>query len=111
LSEQKESRDLFTSAEVNNLSYSPIVSIEDFFSNPSWPLPKHDLGQSPCRPIIDTDRLKTMGRTFYRCKIHHKVWSPDLTFIEYHCKYEEPDKHKAKLLELSSSPECTPCIK
>jgi hypothetical protein len=105
-SEQKESRELFTSAKLNNLSYSPI---EDFFSNPSWPLPEHDLEQSPCRPIIITDKFEIMGRAFYRCKIHPNVWSPDLTFIEYHCKYQEPDRHKAELSKLLSFTQGTPC--
>jgi hypothetical protein len=91
LSEQKESRELFTPQEMNNLLLPPIITLEDFYSNPSWPFPEHDLEQSPCRPIIDTGKLETMEKTFYRCKIHPNVWNIDLIGIEHHCKYQEPD--------------------
>lgn len=103
---QEESRQLFNSAEMNNLLCSPIVSIEDFFSNPSWPLPEHDLEHSPCYPIIDIDKFETMG-TYYRCKIHRKAWSPDLIGIEHHCKYDDPDLHKSEVLRSTSKTHMT----
>jgi hypothetical protein len=88
---------------MNNLSYSkPIVSIEDFFSNSSWPLPKHDLEQSPCRSIIDSGRFETMGRAYYYCKVHPSVWNIDLVGIEHHCRYQDTEKHKAAILESPS---------
>jgi hypothetical protein len=108
LSEQKESRELFIPSDMNNLSHSPVVSIDDFFSNPSWPLPKHDVEQSPCRPLFDIDKFETMG-TYFRCKIHTEAWSPDLVGIEYHCKYQETDRHKAELSKLLSITQGTPC--
>ena len=80
-SEQKDSKELFTSTKMNNLLYSPLLSIEEFFDDSNRePLPEHNLEQSPCRPIIDTDKLETMGKTFYRCKIHPEVWNIDLTW-------------------------------
>jgi hypothetical protein len=109
-SEQKNSKELFTSTKMNNLVYSPLLSIEEFFDDSNKePLPQHNLDQSPCRPIIETDKLKTMGKTFYRCKIHPDVWNIDLLGIEQHCRYQEPDKHKARLLELLSIDECSAC--
>ena len=54
---------------MNNLVHPSVVSVEAFFCDdvdPSWqPLPEHDIEQSPCRPVIDIDKLKTIGKTFY----------------------------------------------
>jgi hypothetical protein len=70
--------------------------IEDFFYNepelPWRPLPKHLLRQSPCYPIIKFDG------NFYYCIIHPNVWNIHLESIEHHCKYKEPEKHKAVIL-------------
>ena len=102
-SEQKDSKELFTSSKMNNLLYSPPISIEEFFDDSNRePLPEHNLEQSPCRPIIDTDKLETMGKIFYRCKIHPGVWNIDLIGIEHHCKYQEPHIHKDEILKLLS---------
>ena len=102
-SEQKDSKELFTSTKMNNLLYSPLISIEEFFDGSNRvPLPEHDLEQSPCCPIIDTDKLETMGKIFYYCKIHPDVWDIDLIGIEHHCKYQEPDIHKDEILKLLS---------
>ena len=63
-SEQKDSKELFTSTKMNNLLHSPLLSIEEFFDDSNRePLPEHNLEQSPCRPIIDTDKLETMGKS------------------------------------------------
>lgn len=88
---------------MNNLLFSSIITLEDFFNNPSWPLSEHDLEQSPCCPIIDVGKFETMGKTFYSCRIHPGAWSIDLTGIEHHCRYQEPEKHKAELLEMLST--------
>jgi hypothetical protein len=102
-SEQKDSKELFTSVKMNNLLYSPLLSIEEFFDDSNRePLPEHNLEQSPCRPIIDTDKLETMGKIFYRCKIHPEVLNIDLIGIEHHCRYQEHDIHKDEILKLLS---------
>jgi hypothetical protein len=76
----------------------PIVSVEEFFKDdpdtPWEPLPTHNLEQSPCYPII-----KNKGEEFYYCKLHPKVSSIHLDSIEQHCKYKDPDGHKAELLK------------
>ena len=100
---KKTQRNYSLQVKMNNLLYSPLISIEEFFDDSNRePLPEHNLEQSPCRPIIDTDKLETMGKTFYRCKIHPDVWNIDLIGIEHHCKYQEPDIHKDEILKLLS---------
>jgi hypothetical protein len=92
-----------------------IITIEDFFyddPNLPWkPLPKHALVQSPCYPIIgkrnyyyynsnikeETGEFRNIVR--YYCKVHPNIESIDLEPIEHHCKYKEPDKHKAAILQ------------
>jgi hypothetical protein len=99
-SEQQEPTELFTSAKMNNLSYSPIIPIAEFFNHLNGEsLPKHNLEQSPCYPIIDKKKIGTMNQTIYLCKIHRDVWSIDIEFIESHCKNHEPDRHKAAIFE------------
>ena len=109
-SEQKDSKKLLTSTKTKNLLYSSPISIEEFFDDSDRePLPEHNLEQSPCRPIIDTDKLETMGKIFNRCKIHPGVWNIDLIGIEHHCKYQEPDIHKVRYSKLLSNTECSAC--
>ena len=90
-----------------------ITTIEDFFHddpNLPWkPLPKHTLVQSPCYPIIGkriyyNSNINEKTREFrsidrYYCKIHPNMESINLESIEHHCKYKEPDKHKAAILQ------------
>jgi hypothetical protein len=84
-------------------SKNVIRLVEDFFSDISGqPLPEHNLEESPCHPIIEKDTLQTMGRIYYRCKLHPEVWNVDLRGIEHHCKYNEPDNHKTQILNLLS---------
>ena len=81
---------------------NPIVSVEEFFhGNPNtpWkPSPEHDLKQSPCRPIIGIKNDYKIR--FYYCKLHPSIENTYLETIEHHCKYKEPDKHKAEILRL-----------
>jgi hypothetical protein len=54
-----------------------------------------DLDQSPCRHIIDKK-----GQ-FYTCRLHPKeANSIYLDAIEQHCKYKDPEVHKAEILRL-----------
>ena len=79
----------------------PIVSVEDFFradpDKPSLPLPDHSLEQSPCYPIIGS---KSSGdHIIYYCKLHHKVENTNLESIEHHCRFTDPDHHKAEIMK------------
>jgi hypothetical protein len=78
-----------------------LVRFEEFFNdnnNLSWrSAPEYSLEESPCSPIIVKDEIKSMGQTIYKCKVHPDYWSIDIRGIEHHCKYYEPDKHKAEI--------------
>jgi MCM AAA-lid domain len=78
----------------------PIVSVGEFFHDeqdvPYQPLSPHTLDQSPCYPIINK-----IG-DFYHCKLHPKVRNIHLDPIEQHCKYKDPDLHKAEVERLTS---------
>jgi len=86
-----------------------ILTIENFFYDEStlpWrPLPKHRLEQSPCYPVIGrrnshNNRIGQVSNIeWYYCKLHPYVENIHLESIEHHCKYKEPDKHKARILE------------
>jgi len=81
-------------------------SVEEFFKdNPDKPysaLRSHALEQSPCYPIIGA---KPAGRhIMYYCEICHPEFANDpavaninLSCIEHHCKYKDPDRHKAEI--------------
>jgi hypothetical protein len=77
----------------------PIVNVDDFFHDSHdelWkPLPRHELEESPCFPIIE----KT-DQGFYKCKLHHKVFSAYIDEIEKHCKFKDPEGHKNEILRL-----------
>ena len=88
-----------------------IFTAEEFFrdiNNDEWkPLPKHEIYQSPCYPIIGI-RISTwicIGTgikntvCWYYCRLHTKIENIHLTSIEHHCKYSEPEVHKLKVLE------------
>jgi len=80
-----------------------IPNIQGFFydePNLPWkPLPIHSLQQSPCYPVIGTRNYRLCNNGWYYCKLHPYVESIHLESIEHHCKYIEPDKHKARILE------------
>lgn len=82
-----------------------IISVEEFFHddpNTPWkPLPEHDLEQSPCYSIIGIRNNYKIP--FYYCKLPPNIENAYLETIEHHCKYKEPDKHKAEILRLTSS--------
>jgi hypothetical protein len=75
-----------------------IVSVEDFFSSKeSLQLPNHSLEQSPCYPIIGCKYRRDY--TIYYCKLHRKVENANLESIEHHCRFAEPDHHKAEIMK------------
>ncbi len=83
------------------VNFRPIISVDNFFRDDDKPysaLKNHSLEQSPCYPIINT---KPFGvYTLYSCDICRKrqVSSIDLSPIEHHCKYKDPDIHKSEIL-------------
>lgn len=85
-----------TSYMTNNSSCSKKQQVEDFFyedpSLPYEPLPFHSLEASPCYSIVG------IKRKLYYCKLHPEARTIYLESIEQHCKYKEPDLHKAEIL-------------
>jgi hypothetical protein len=66
-------------------------------------LPAHTLEQSPCYPIIITIVKEECGRReSYLCKLHcyQGYSSTGLDTIEYHCKTNDPQLHKAEIIRL-----------
>jgi hypothetical protein len=90
-----------TTLHVNNRGM--LSKVKEFFhDDPNLPcesLPEHSLEASPCYPIIDKKKIGTMNQTIYLCKIHPDVWSIDIEYVENHCKYQDPDKHEAAIVE------------
>jgi hypothetical protein len=79
--------------------------VEEFFLDKSGgSLPIHSFEESPCYPIIGRSIMESMEQQFYYCILHLDplVWSPDLRFIEQHCKYKEANKHRIQILKLLS---------
>ncbi|MGA9154976.1 MAG: hypothetical protein WBZ36_30705 [Candidatus Nitrosopolaris sp.] len=88
-------------------SFAPIMSVDEFFKDdpdkPYSALRSHSFEQSPCYPIIGA---KPAGRhIIYYCEICRPEFANDsavaninLGCIEHHCKYREPDRHKAEIL-------------
>lgn len=94
----------------NSFTFMPVVSIDEIFKDdpdkPYSALRSHSLEQSPCYPIIG---VKPAGRhiIMYYCEICHPEFANDpavaninLSSIEHHCKYKDPDRHKAEILRL-----------
>jgi hypothetical protein len=80
-----------------------VISIEDFFyDDPDVeykPLPKHNLEQSPCYPIIGIHNNKYRVPLYY-CKLHPDVENIYLQSIEHHCKFSNPEFHKLEVQRL-----------
>jgi hypothetical protein len=92
----------------NSFTFIPVLSIDEFFKDdhdkPYSALPSHSLEQSPCYPIIG---IKPAGRhiIMYYCEICRQEFANDpavaninLSSIEHHCKYKDPERHKAEIL-------------
>jgi hypothetical protein len=85
-------------------SFIPIEKLDEFFRNdhdkPYTALHSHSLEQSPSYPIIGA---KPAGRyTLFWCEICKPEFGTGITIhlssIEHHCKYKDPDRHKAEIL-------------
>jgi hypothetical protein len=92
----------------NSFTFMPVVSVDEFFKDdhdkPYSALRSHSLEQSPCYPIIGA---KSAGRhIMYYCEVCHPEFANDsavaninLSCIEHHCKYKDPDRHKAEIFK------------
>jgi hypothetical protein len=79
--------------------------VEEFFLDKrDKPSPRHSLEESPCYPIIGKGIMESMEEQFYYCILHLDplVWSPDLRYIEHHCKHREADNYRTQILKLLS---------
>jgi hypothetical protein len=70
-------------------------------------VPPHEIYQSPCYPIMgikirswinNKTEIRKSTRWYY-CKAHLKIENIHPESIEHHCKYNEPEKHKSRVLE------------
>ena len=71
--------------------------IEKFFDSDNGQKEEHELVDSICRPLIGKQNYKPF---FYYCNEHSKVENINLKSIENHIRLKDPEKHKAKLLDL-----------
>jgi hypothetical protein len=71
--------------------------IDNFFVSDNGQGEDHTLEESICRPLIGIQNYKPF---FKYCKICPKVEFQSLISIENHIRLKDPEKHKAKLLEL-----------
>jgi len=76
--------------------YTP-QQIEEFFASDNEQMKEHFLEESICRPLIGKQIHKPY---FHYCKICPKVENLHLESIEHHIKFKDPERHKAKLLEM-----------
>jgi hypothetical protein len=73
---------------------------EFFKDDPDKPysaLRTHSLEQSPCYPLIG---VKPAGErhVLYYCDMHQEFQNINLSSVEHHCLYKEPEYHKAEVL-------------
>jgi hypothetical protein len=80
----------------SNYKYS-IEDIDDFFASDNGQQEEHSLEDSICRLLIKQQSNKPF---FYYCKLCPKVENINLKSIEDHIRLKDPERHKAKLLEL-----------
>src|SRR6476646_2066310 len=76
--------------------YTP-QQIEEFFASDNGQVEEHTVEESICRPLIGKQGHKPF---FHYCKICPKVEFLSLKSIEHHIKFNDPERHKAKLLEI-----------
>ena len=84
-----------------NYTYT-IDHIENFFYSDNGQQEEHVIEESICRPLIGKQSYKPF---FYYCKEDPKVENINLKSIEDHIRLNEPERHKAKLLELLKTKE------
>src|SRR3954447_21563715 len=93
----EESKDNEDSKFCSSYRYN-LEQIEEFFDSENGQVENHTLEDSICRPIIG--RRQNHKQNFLYCKICPKVENINLISIEHHIRYKDPERHKAKLLEM-----------
>ncbi len=88
--------DITISSSSTNYPYTK-EEIDNFFASDNGQEEEHTLEESICRPLIGQQTNKPY---FLYCKIDPKVENINLKSIEDHIRLKDPEKHKAKLLEL-----------
>lgn len=91
-------------ASNSGFKFNPVISVDQFFNDDldrsNQTMPTHNLEESPCYHIIHS---KCVGNhIWYYCKLHPDFKNISLSSIEHHCRYHEPDRHKAEILKLIS---------
>jgi|tagenome__1003787_1003787.scaffolds.fasta_scaffold20944990_3 hypothetical protein len=76
--------------------YTP-QQIEEHFASENSQVEDHTFEDSICRPLIGQHCYKPF---FHYCKICPKVEFLSLDSIEHHIRYNDPKRHKTKLLEM-----------
>jgi hypothetical protein len=71
--------------------------IKKFYASDNGQEEEHTLEESICRPLIGQQNIKPF---FYYCRLDSKVENINLKSIEDHIRLKDPERHKAKLLEL-----------
>lgn len=100
--------DISTNNSLNNLTYTvgsskslnyryTIKDIENFFASDSVQQKEHPIEESICRPLIGQQNDKPL---FYYCKEDRGIENIHLNSIEDHIRLKDPQRHKAKLLEI-----------
>ena len=92
----EESEDTISSNSCSGYRYTP-QQIEEFFASDNGQGEEHTLEDSICRPLIGKQIHKPF---FYYCKICPKIENFHLKSNEHHIKFKDPERHKAKLLEM-----------
>lgn len=90
-------------------SFTSIISVDEFFTDSDKlysALKDHQLEQSPCYLILGIRHVDGVKYdTIYYCELcqpehvnDSKVTSIHLSVLEHHCKYRDPERHKAEIL-------------
>ena len=92
----EESEDTVSTNSCSSYKYTE-EDIEKFFASGNGQEEEHTLEDSIYRPLIGKQIHKPF---FYYCKICPKIENFHLKSIEHHIKFKDPERHKAKLLEM-----------
>ena len=92
----EESEDTVSTNSCSSYKYTE-EDIEKFFASGNGQEEEHTLEDSIYRPLIGKQIHKPF---FHYCKICPKVEFLSLESIEHHIKFKDPERHKAKLLEM-----------
>jgi hypothetical protein len=84
------------SSKSSTYSYT-IDDIEKFFASDNGQNEEHSLEDNICRPLIGQQSNKPF---FYYCSEHPNLENIYLKSIEDHIRLKDPQRHKAKLLEM-----------